>query len=133
MLPPLDLFKDTMKRYGVKLSTRVVVYDSKAGAHSTRAFWMLRTFGHLGVSALNGGLAKWLREGRATEKIDAGTEADYNYTYDSSMYADYQAILDIEKHNLVAPKDTHILDARPDAVYANGHLKDGESLFFKKL
>ena len=30
-------------------------------------------------------------------------------------------------------KDTHVLDARPESVFANGHLKDGENLFFKTL
>lgn len=69
-----------MKRHNVKLNSRVVVYDSKTGVHSTRAYWLLRTFGILGVSALNGGLNKWIKEGRPLEKTeDIGSEEDYDF------------------------------------------------------
>ena len=83
MIPPVKLFKDTMKRYGVTLNSRVVFYDARAGFHATRAFWMFRTFGILGVSALNGGLKKWMDEGRPIETTEnASNEEDYDFKVD---------------------------------------------------
>ncbi|CDW75849.1 UNKNOWN [Stylonychia lemnae] len=130
-IPPLDLFKDTMKKHNVRLQSRVVLYDAKGLYMSTRAFWLFKVFGHLSVSVLNGGLAKWLKEERTVSKNETGPADSFNYTFNPALFADYQTIIDLESKS--EPKDTLVLDARPDASYANGHLTDGHSLFYKNL
>lgn len=55
MLPGVDQFIDFMKLYGIKKSTRVVLYDTMSGYYATRVHWMLRTYGHTQVSVLDGG------------------------------------------------------------------------------
>src|SRR5712692_3676111 len=44
----------------------VVAYDSGAWVAAPRAWWMFLSFGHYHVKVLDGGLKKWLREGRPT-------------------------------------------------------------------
>jgi thiosulfate/3-mercaptopyruvate sulfurtransferase len=58
-----------MKAMQVKLSTRVVLYESKKGqAHlSTRAYYLFTLMGHQNVSVLNGGLTKWMIDGNKVE------------------------------------------------------------------
>jgi thiosulfate/3-mercaptopyruvate sulfurtransferase len=42
----------------------VIAYDQEAGAFASRLWWMLRYLGHDAVAVLDGGFAKWTREGR---------------------------------------------------------------------
>jgi thiosulfate/3-mercaptopyruvate sulfurtransferase len=67
MLPGQQQFIDTMKINGIKKSTRVVVYDTGNSYYATRVYWMLRTYGHVNASVLNGGFNKWAAEGRRIE------------------------------------------------------------------
>jgi 3-mercaptopyruvate sulfurtransferase SseA len=51
---------------------------------------MFRTFGLKNVSVLDGGLAKWVSEGRATDAdAEAGTEDDYKVKIDDSIVRNY--------------------------------------------
>ena len=50
---------------GIGSATRVVCYDQHGLRTAPRAWWLLRLFGHEAVAVLDGGLPKWLREGRA--------------------------------------------------------------------
>ncbi|MDH4096251.1 MAG: sulfurtransferase [Betaproteobacteria bacterium] len=49
---------------GLKPSDEVVCYDGGSGAMAARLWWMLRWVGHEAVAVLDGGLAKWTKEGR---------------------------------------------------------------------
>jgi thiosulfate/3-mercaptopyruvate sulfurtransferase len=51
-------------RLGIDHETTVVAYDSGDGLMAARLFFTLEYFGHERVRVLNGGLAKWRREGR---------------------------------------------------------------------
>ena len=44
----------------------MVAYDSGGWVAAPRAWWMFLSFGHRDVKVLDGGLKKWLREGRPT-------------------------------------------------------------------
>jgi thiosulfate/3-mercaptopyruvate sulfurtransferase len=59
MLPPPDIFAAEMSKLGVDASSRIVLYDDAPHHTSTRAWWMLRTFGFDKVSILDGGLERW--------------------------------------------------------------------------
>jgi thiosulfate/3-mercaptopyruvate sulfurtransferase len=52
---------------GIDHETTVVAYDDAGGLLAARLFFVLEYFGHERVRVLNGGLAKWRREGRALE------------------------------------------------------------------
>lgn len=49
---------------GIDHDTTVVVYDDAGGAYAARLFFVLEYYGHARTRLLNGGLAKWRREGR---------------------------------------------------------------------
>jgi thiosulfate/3-mercaptopyruvate sulfurtransferase len=70
MLPDPAKFASKVRRLGLGDGNRVVLYDrSSGGAAAARAWWMFRVFGHDDVSVLDGGIVKWLREGRPTHDL----------------------------------------------------------------
>lgn len=52
---------------GITRDSHVVVYDDTGGLNAGRLLWDLERIGHKKVSVLNGGLVKWIREGRKIE------------------------------------------------------------------
>ncbi len=58
-LPAADEFGRSMRAAGVSGHRAVVVYDADTGMAAARAWWVLRYFGHPGVSLLDGGLKAW--------------------------------------------------------------------------
>jgi thiosulfate/3-mercaptopyruvate sulfurtransferase len=70
MLPPPEKFASRVRKMGLGNGNRIVVYDSTGLAcAAARVWWMFRYFGHRDVSVLDGGLPKWIAEGRATEDL----------------------------------------------------------------
>ena len=64
-LPDPQAFMQTLGAAGVDSGKQVVAYDDKTGVYAARLWWMLRWLGHDKVAVLDGGYAKWKREGRA--------------------------------------------------------------------
>lgn len=65
MLPSAETFSAKAGRLGIGDGDHVIAYDANGGAMAAaRAWWMFRIFGHDNVSLLDGGLPKWLAEGR---------------------------------------------------------------------
>lgn len=67
MVPSAGRFERAMVGLGVGSESLVVFYDQKGLASSARGWWMMGLFGHDAAFVLDGGLPKWLREGRATQ------------------------------------------------------------------
>lgn len=67
MLPQAEAFAAAVGALGIGNDTQVVVYDNTALLGSARVWWMLRSFGHDKVAVLDGGIGKWVAEGRPTE------------------------------------------------------------------
>lgn len=63
-LPAADRFGAGMRGLGVSVGRPVVVYDAATSMAATRAWWLLRYFGHPDVAVLDGGLAAWLAAGQ---------------------------------------------------------------------
>lgn len=51
-------------RLGIDENTRVIAYDDSGGLWAARLFFVLEFFGHKRVALLNGGIDKWVKEGR---------------------------------------------------------------------
>jgi len=64
-LPAPRAFTAWLGEQGLKATEPVVCYDGGLGAMAARLWWMLRWVGHDAVAVLDGGLAKWLKEGRS--------------------------------------------------------------------
>jgi thiosulfate/3-mercaptopyruvate sulfurtransferase len=64
MLPTDGQFEAQMRALGLCDDTLAVVYDTPGLMSAGRVWWTLRVFGHERVAVLDGGLRKWLAEGR---------------------------------------------------------------------
>ena len=49
---------------GIKADTQVIIYDDVGGLNAGRLYWELEGLGHQRVALLDGGLVKWILEGR---------------------------------------------------------------------
>lgn len=58
-LPDVKAFAETLSRLGISNNTHVVAYDQAGGALAARLWWLLRWVGHVEVSLLDGGIARW--------------------------------------------------------------------------
>ncbi|MGA9869252.1 MAG: rhodanese-like domain-containing protein [Acetobacteraceae bacterium] len=67
MAPGADAFAAAMRRFGVNVNSRVVLYSAANVWWATRVWWLLRMFGFDNAAVLNGGLRKWRAENRAIE------------------------------------------------------------------
>jgi thiosulfate/3-mercaptopyruvate sulfurtransferase len=62
--PPEDQVSRVMGAAGIGPGISVVAYDDLAGAIAARLWYLLRAHGHEDAAVLDGGIAKWLAEGR---------------------------------------------------------------------
>jgi thiosulfate/3-mercaptopyruvate sulfurtransferase len=67
MVPAPGRFAKLMAQLGVGNASRVVFYDQKGLASAARGWWLMGLFGHDNAAVLDGGLPKWLKEGRAMQ------------------------------------------------------------------
>jgi thiosulfate/3-mercaptopyruvate sulfurtransferase len=63
-MPDIALFAATLGRIGIDGTRQVVAYDQNGGMWASRLWWMLQWLGHDRVAVLDGGLDKWIAEGR---------------------------------------------------------------------
>ena len=64
-LPTPEAAAALFSRVGIDSTKQVIAYDQNTGVFASRLWWMLRWLGHESVAVLDGGFAKWSREGRA--------------------------------------------------------------------
>jgi thiosulfate/3-mercaptopyruvate sulfurtransferase len=110
-LPEPKAFISWMGKQGLKLTDTIVCYDAGPGAMASRLWWMLRWAGHEQAAVLDGGLAKWQREGRpVTTEVPQIEAATYPGRARASMHA---SLAFVEKKL----KRAALLDARAPARY----------------
>jgi thiosulfate/3-mercaptopyruvate sulfurtransferase len=69
MAPPVEKFISRMRALGVGDGHQVVVYDQSGIFSAPRVWWLFRLMGKTDIAVLDGGLPKWIAEGRATEDV----------------------------------------------------------------
>ena len=141
MAPTAGRFARLMGELGISNTTRVIFYDQKGLQSSARGWWLMKLFGHEKAAVLDGGLPKWLAEGRATESGDAKSAAPTSYTPD--FRADLvKGIGDVKR--IIASGSALILDARakgrfdgsapePRPGLPSGHMPGAKSVPFNEL
>ena len=136
MLPAAEDFGAAMGALGIARDDRVIVYDNSPLRTAARGWFMLRHFGAANVAILDGGLQKWVTEGRPTEAGQAGGEA-------AVFEAQPQAQV-VTKAQVLAGLDTPLVDARgrprfegaeadPRPGVAAGHIPGARNLAFAEL
>ncbi len=105
---------------GIGETTRVMAYDGpKTPFGATRLFFVLEFFGHDKVQVLNGGFAKWEREGRPVS-TEAPTPAKVAFV--ARPHAGLLATAEEVRARLGNPK-VCLLDARSAKEYAGEDLR----------
>src|SRR6476661_10588158 len=109
MYPSAEQFARDVSALGISNGDTVVAYDSGGWVAAPRAWWMFLSFGHADVKVLDGGLKKWLREGRPTHSDKLTPKpGKFQARLDSSFLRSQQ--------QLVGNLKTHaeqLIDARP--------------------
>src|SRR6185312_2620799 len=82
MVPTAGRFAKLMSAICVGNPSRIVFYDQKGLASAARGWWLMGLFGHDNAAVLDGGLPKWIREGRAIETGPASDVAPSTFQPD---------------------------------------------------
>ncbi|MGH8403767.1 MAG: sulfurtransferase, partial [Gammaproteobacteria bacterium] len=95
-LPKPDVLAEKLAKAGVNAGTQVVAYDDAAGAFAARLWWLLRWLGHPQVAVLDGGLGKWIKEGRPVtgKPPDSVSKGDFEARADDSLWLSSAAVLE---------------------------------------
>jgi len=113
MLPSPEAFARQVGRLGIGDAARVVAYDSHGLMSAARAWWMFRVFGHEEVAVLDGGLPKWLREGRPLDDVPPHPrERRFTARFNNNIVRDFNQVL----ANVEATRE-QVIDARSAARF----------------
>ncbi|KAG9049056.1 hypothetical protein FS837_011329 [Tulasnella sp. UAMH 9824] len=144
MMPTGEIFAKACEDIGVSPTSHVVFYDSHGVFSSPRALFMFKAFGHTKASILNGGLPKWIDEGRPTESGPLKSIEPGKYpapALKEDFVRDYEQIV---KATTSGGESTLVLDARPNGRFtgkdpeprpnlSSGHMPSSRSLAFSNL
>lgn len=110
-LPCAEDMEATFGRLGIAPGTQVAVYDQDAGSYASRLWWMLRYMGHDAAAVVDGGWARWVREGRP---VRAGEETRPAAVFRGERRKDLRVLVD-QVERMVGNPDVLLVDARgPD-------------------
>jgi len=109
MFPNEKQFARDVSALGISSGDTVVAYDSGGWVAAPRAWWMFLSFGHSNVKVLDGGLQKWLREGRPTHSGQVTPKpGKFDAKLDASFVRSRQQLL-----GNLETRAEQVLDARP--------------------
>jgi len=119
MLPDAVAFSSAARKLGVGDGMKIVVYDSLGLFSAPRVWWTFRVFGARDVAILDGGLPKWLAEGRPVADGPALPQPrHFTARLDHSLVASLDDIRAASEK-----KTTQILDARSAARFQGDEIE----------
>lgn len=132
-IPQPGDFAEKMSRIGVGKGKTVVAYDDDLSGAS-RLWWLLNYFGHSDVYVLNGGIGKWIQEGRS---VTSAFPDEKRSKFEVSVNSDLLFTVDSVKNG----KDSNVIvDSRAPQRYAGkfepidfkaGHIPGAINIFYK--
>ena len=136
MLPSAAEFGAAMECLGIGRYDHIIVYDNSPIRTAARGWFMLRHFGAGHVAILDGGLQKWVAEGRPTDAGEAQAAA--------AIFAAEPRTPIVTKAEILSGIDTPLIDARgrprfegrvpdPRPGVAPGHIPGAKNLPFEEL
>lgn len=141
MLPSPEKLSSRVRRLGIGDGNRIVVYDRMGGAMAAaRVWWTFRTFGHTDIAVLDGGLTKWLAEGRPTnETVPLPQPRHFSIRQNRTAVRDYARML-----SNIESRQEQVVDARSARRFAGldpeprptkkaGHIPGSLNLPFDRL
>ncbi len=140
MLPSDHRFNEAMRALGISNDSRVVVYDDSPLHTSARAWWMLRLMGVPRVAILDGGLAAWLRDGRAVERGEGTSPPGIFAAHsDRGLVRDMAAMrdnLDTQAEQMVDARSASRFageEPEPRAGVESGHIPGSLNLHYARF
>lgn len=113
MAPPPEKFASRMKAMGVGDGHQVVVYDTAGLFSAARVWWLFKLMGKPDVAVLDGGMPKWLAEGRELEDLPpVCQERHLTVRRQSHLVKNAGDVAHASKYG-----DAQVLDARPAARF----------------
>jgi thiosulfate/3-mercaptopyruvate sulfurtransferase len=109
MLPKPETLAKAMTALGLGDGMRFVVYDATGLYAAARVWWTLRAYGVEDVRILEGGLPKWIKEGRPLKSGDADPKSR---AFTPRLEDHFVASLD-EVRAALATGSAQVVDARP--------------------
>jgi len=104
--------------WGIDNSKQVIAYDDSFGAMAARLWWLMRWLGHDAVALLDGGLPRWMREGRPVVKdIPVVTPATFTPQVRDNLWVDANTVAKAVKQD-----DWLVMDARAEERF-NGEVE----------
>jgi thiosulfate/3-mercaptopyruvate sulfurtransferase len=101
-------------RLGIGRDSRVVIYDDMGGLNAARLFWELERIGHAEVSVLDGGLVRWILDGRKVAN-NAPKRTPVAYPLPARGRASEATLADVRA---ASRNGTLLLDVRSEEEYA---------------
>ncbi len=140
MAPLPEKFMSRMRAMGVGDGHQVVVYDGAGILSAPRVWWTFRLMGKRDVAVLDGGLPKWLAEGRPV--TDAPPQIRDRHMTTSRQNQLVRDVTEVARASKLG--DHCIIDARsgdrfrgeapePRPGLRSGHIPGSRSLFYKDL
>lgn len=135
MIPSPERFAEKVSALGISNADTVVVYDVYGLQSAARTWWMFRLFGHDAVAVLDGGLPKWIAEGR---KLADGAAAPKPASFTAGFRPELVRSRDDVLNNIAGGTE-QVADARsagrfagtepePRAGMRSGHIPGSRSL-----
>jgi thiosulfate/3-mercaptopyruvate sulfurtransferase len=110
MLPKPEALAKEMSALGLGDGMRFVVYDALGLFAAARVWWTLRAYSVEEIRILEGGLPKWIKEGRPLEAGEPRAKPPRHFT--PRLDESFIASLD-EVRNALATGSAQVVDARP--------------------
>lgn len=136
-LPTAVQMRERFGAFGISPGKQVVVYDADSGMHASRLWWMLRFMGHDAVALLDGGFARWVREGRV---VRGGKEQWRPAAFVGAPRESWQLTAAEVERGLQEPTRV-LVDARSEERFRGenetidkmaGHIPGARSFFFQR-
>jgi thiosulfate/3-mercaptopyruvate sulfurtransferase len=112
---PADHLRKILGVIGLTNDKHVVIYDDMGGLNAGRLFWDLENIGHQKVSVVNGGLVKWILEGKS---VNNQRVVHKPAVYHENEGAGRNNVVDIKEiTHALGREDTTLLDVRTHDEY----------------
>ena len=140
MVPPVEKFMSKVRKLGVGDGHQIVIYDSHGLFSAARVWWLFKVMGQKNVAVLDGGLPKWLSEGRTVDSSPPLIRDRHMFVkYHDEMVKDVTQVSSASKLG-----DYEILDARsagrfrgeepePRPGLRAGHIPGSKNIFYGDL
>ncbi len=125
---PIAEVAATLGQLGLSPDKHVVLYDEMGGARAAQAFWLLEYLGFPHVSVLEGGIERWMAEGRPQTRLKPTiTPTTFTPTLHNERFATAEWVA-----ARLQDDGVRLLDCRTPDEYHEGHIPGAQNRDWEK-